>query len=243
MNWIQGSQPRNIMLKINRTADNEIRRVKFDNPTHANLLKMVNADKKVELSYRDYENDWVRFDTEEEWNEALKIYKYILEKNPTAALSVKVVTVEEKEQEPIMMEEIEEAVNMLVVDPPVLSQAVEVQDDEDTLSEDLSEISDAPLLSADAPIDSEESEEDKALRQSMQAMRQSVSNFMQNAPQPAVDRIELPSSQLEEVKTERKFPEQLKLLAEMGFGEETKNVELLEKFNGDVGQVIQVYLS
>ncbi|KAL0484725.1 deubiquitination-protection protein [Acrasis kona] len=245
MNWIQQASSRSspIVLKVNVT-NGEIRRVKLENPTHSNLLKLVNPNNNnVELSYRDYENDWVRFDTEAEWDEALVVYKYMLEKNYSAALSVKVFTKEEKEE--AKEDPVEELINSIEILPlivaedsklPVELEEVEVSDAESEADEV------EPYSSLKEEEEEEKSEDDEALRQSMQAMRQSVSNFIASAPQA---QPELPSAQYvkpEEEKTS-KFQEQHKLLVEMGFSDLNKNVELLEKFKGDVGQVIQVYLN
>jgi len=241
---------------------------------------------EMKLRYRD-EGDWIDFDKEEEFQDALEILRYLQSKNPTAALPVTIALGDAKDIEVPEFEPIVEELLCVEVDSESSdSESSLSADDSDSESEDEQEPEpvaipqevnpeesvpepapfDASFIVVDQPIQEEVKEvpveepvpvveeveeevDEEALRQSMHAMRQSYHTLLLNAPvQPVVE--SLPQAQFEEKpveipapKVERgKFADQLLLLNDMGFSDNEKNVQLLEKHKGDMTSVIQAYL-
>jgi hypothetical protein len=224
------------------------------------------------LTYRDERDDWISFDTEEELQDALDILRFEQTKNPLSALSVKIVLGEkiiEQPQEPApVVEEIPVAKEEVEEKEEDAEQDAEQDDDEDEPIEQIpfdasfividaqpkqEEIVDESLPPVEEEVEEEKEdavEEEKvyvsdeeldedSLRQSIQAMRQSMHTLMQSAPV-------LPEPAFEEKPQEPVVPPkyaQLEAqLRDMGFKDQTQNVELLEKHNGDIMAVINAQL-
>jgi hypothetical protein len=200
------------------------------------FLKETNRTRKQFLEYF-FEGDWVRFDTEKEWNECLTSAKKV---QPfQLKLRVKVKKPKAVAPAPEVRQIIPEPINIPVepvqpptvepIQPPVVPCVPMVQQ-------------------AQEPAEDPSIEE---LRKTHQNLRQSIHSFIQNSPQkaveepkPTVDALPQPMyPQTEEKKEEpSKYEALLVQLADMGFDNKEQNIELLDKHNGNVLEVIQHYL-
>src|SRR3989338_10685004 len=160
MNWLSRQQPtvpttKPLVLKT-FLPNNEIRRSKMSVSTFKQLEEALAAtylsaddlDCKLILKYRDERNDWITFDTEEEYQDAIEVLSYEQSKNPTTALCVSITVGEKKPIEVVVQEEI--------VAPTILD-VIEVAEEEapiDAIVEEKVEEVEEPIISKSPVADS-----------------------------------------------------------------------------------------
>jgi hypothetical protein len=234
------------------------------------LLKFLTADQQLHnlvLRYRD-DGDWVNFSSEEEFADAIEILRYQQTKNPTAALSIQVELGELKPELPQPVEEeepVEEVVDKIQVENEhkAMEEVKEAIEEAQPIESESKPEIEASFIVVDQPqvvenvVDTSKEDEEELVRQSLHAMRQSVQSFIQNAPVQRIQESQYESDeqsddeelqpqpipvQPKEPEVPQKFAKELDLLAEMGFNDRVKNIDLLEQKNGDLSDVIQLLL-
>jgi hypothetical protein len=154
MNWLSKQpqvikpEPTMLVTKV-FLPDSEIRRTKlsvtsFSELCHelsCNFLTEEERNQVMRLKYRDDRDDWVTFDTEEEFQDAVEILRYERVKNPIAALCV---SIHLEEKVPVLVDDDLSKVEMYkqyyAEDLPALEEielpAILDKNDEESGSED-----------------------------------------------------------------------------------------------------------
>jgi hypothetical protein len=156
--WISRQQPTvptttPLVLKT-FLPNNEIRRAKLSVATFKQLEEALattylsgdDLDCNLILKYRDERNDWITFDTEEEFQDAIEVLRYEQSKNPTTALCVSITVGEKKPVEVVVQE--------VVVTAPTILDVVEAAEEApvEPIVEEESQIEEVEVLITKSPV-------------------------------------------------------------------------------------------